>query len=64
MDGSPTIMMLTVPLLSTRGRLRRVAVSLPRIDALLEDDETRYRVPFEPKAFRVSKLRSVEWGRT
>ena len=47
MSGSPTTMMVSVPQL--RGlQVQHCTVSLPRIDALLDDPDTRYFVARAP----------------
>jgi hypothetical protein len=58
-DGSPTTMMLSVPFFTATPKLRHVTVSLPRIDALRDDYDTRYCVPFEPKALPIPALRGA-----
>lgn len=57
MATSPTTMTLSMPVLTTSGKVRHIAVSLPRIDALLDDgDLHHYSVPFERKFVQVRSL--------
>ena len=58
MSGSPTTMMLSVPQL--RGlQVQHCSVSLPRIDALLDDPDTRYVVARAPMPVLASRHRPL-----
>jgi hypothetical protein len=48
MSGSPTTMMVSVPHLGGGLQVQHCTVSLPRIDALLDDPDTRYFVAHAP----------------
>lgn len=58
MSGSPATMMVSVPHL--RGlQVQHCTVSLPRIDALLDDPDTRYFVASAPLPTLASHHRTL-----